>query len=712
MPRQATISINNTAAKGLITEATGLNFPENAWTDALNVTPDNKGITERRKGIDYELNSEEFTVVRNDTTMATGRWTNVAGLGTRNFVVVQNGSTLYFYEEVQGESLSSNKKSFSIDLTSYDVAGNPGVSDINCEFASGKGYLFVTHKYCDPFYVAYDPNTDTITVTSITIQCRDFEGVDDGLDPDERLSTMSEAHEYNLLNQGWDARIPVVGSGSKFQAIDRFKSEVTLYPSNSEQWWAYKTATDQADFSTYVDGIPFGNSLAPKGHYILDWFATARSDISSRITDVDERSAGYFRPTACAFFAGRVWYAGVESQDYVGEVYFSQIIERVDQFGKCYQSSDPTSEVLSDLLATDGGVVNIQDIGSVYKLFATQKSLLIFSDNGIWSISGSDVSPFKATEYSVNKVSGIRSVGNSSFVEVQGFPVWWNQEGIYIIRSDELNNFKIESITDTTIKTFYQNIPPSAKLKARGAYDPIDQVIHWVYNDDPDATGDGENNFNRILVLNTATGALYPWEVDQTAGVYINSVLASNTIASDAVASYDNVIDGSGDNVVDGSGNEVIVQTMTSMLEQSYSIKYLVSRNIGSTNYRISFAEEYDPFNRDWRTIGNGVSYSSYFEGGYQLKGDAQRFGQENYIVVYSNVLQNASAFINVIWDYGKVTGAVNQIYRNVAALGIIQTRLMLRGRGRVFQFKITSDADYPFEVIGWSVFETQNSSV
>lgn len=711
MPRQATISINNTASRGLITEATGLNFPENAWTDALNVTPDNKGITGRRKGVDYERNAEEFTVVRNSTTMATGRWTNVAGLGTRNFIIVQNGSTLYFYEEVQGESLSSNKKSFSIDLTSYDVAGNPGVSTINCEFASGKGYLFVTHKYCDPFYVAYDPDTDAITVTSITVQCRDFEGVDDGLAPDASIGTLSEEHEYNLLNQGWDYTANINGGGAA-QVIDNYFAEIFVYPSNSQQWWMYKDVNNNFSANQQVKSFDFGNSLAPKGHYILNWLNTDRSGASSRITTVAERTAGYYRPSCCAFFAGRVWYAGVESQSYVGEVYFSQIIERVDQLGKCYQVNDPTSEVLSDLLATDGGVVNIQDIGSVYKLFATQKSLLIFSDNGIWSISGSDVSPFKATEYSVNKVSGIRSVGNSSFVEVQGFPVWWNQEGIYIIRSDELNNFKIESITDTTIKTFYQNIPPSAKLKARGAYDPIDQVIHWVYNDDPDATGDGEHNFNRILVLNTATGALYPWEVDQTAGVYINSVLASNTIASDAVASYDNVIDGSGDNVVDGSGNEVIVQTMTSMLEQSYSIKYLVSRNIGSTNYRISFAEEYDPFNRDWRTIGNGVSYSSYFEGGYQLKGDAQRFGQENYIVVYSNVLQNASAFINVIWDYGKVTGAVNQIYRNVAALGIIQTRLMLRGRGRVFQFKITSDADYPFEVIGWSVFETQNSSV
>jgi hypothetical protein len=187
LARQASVSIQNTAAKGLITEATGLNFPENAWTDALNVTPDYKGITERRLGINYEVNAIIANIVRNNDTVNTGRWVNVGGDGNLNFVVVQMGSILYFYNEITGESLSSNKKSFTVDLSGRTIIGSPDPSVESCEFASGNGYLFITHPYCDPFYLTYDSVLDGITANTITVQIRDFEGVDDGLGVREDL---------------------------------------------------------------------------------------------------------------------------------------------------------------------------------------------------------------------------------------------------------------------------------------------------------------------------------------------------------------------------------------------------------------------------------------------------------------------------------------------------------------------------------------------
>jgi len=59
-------------------------------------------------------------------------------------------------------------------------------------------------------------------------------------------------------------------------------------------------------------------------------------------------------------------------------IYFSQIVETTDQFGRCYQTNDPTSEDLFDLLPTDGGVIQIQGSGSVYKLFPVQMVYLSF----------------------------------------------------------------------------------------------------------------------------------------------------------------------------------------------------------------------------------------------------------------------------------------------------------------------------------------------
>lgn len=713
MARQASVSISNTASQGLITEATGLNFPENAWTDALNVVPDNKGVTSRRKGINYEIDATTHPITRTSgETITTGRWPSVAGIGTLNFVIVQIGSLLYFYDEVLGEPLSTNIKSFTIDLDDHVVSGAPSVATVDCEFASGKGYLFITHPYCNPFYVAYDPDTDTITATSITIQARDFEGVDDGLEPEEKPTSLTDAHEYNLANQGWYEDVKDASAGV-VDPIVRYNTVVSAYPPNSLQWWALKNTVEEFAPGTNDLWRAFpGNSLAPKGHFILDWFDTDRSGATSRIGTVTERTAGYNRPSACAFFAGRVWYAGVNSSGYADEVYFSQIIERDTQFGYCYQANDPTAEQYSDLLATDGGIIKILDVGKIYKLFATQKALIVFASNGIWSISGTDVTPFKATDYSITKVSGVRAISSTSFVDVQGFPVWWNQEGIYIVRSDELANFKLDSLTDTTIKTFFQDIPNEAKLHVRGAYNPIDNIIQWVYNSDHAASGIDILNFDSILSLNIQAGAFYPWTVDQTEDVFINSIVTTASIAGESVGGYDNVIDAALDNVIDGSTNQVVVYNVTGGITESYGLKYLVSREISGSNYEMTFAEEYDTLNRDWSSLGAGVSYNSYYTAGYMLKGDAQRFGQENYLVVYANRPTGASAFVQIIWDYGKVTGTANQIYRNVGSLGIIQARIMLRGRGRVFQFKVTSDDDAPFEIIGWSAFETQNSTI
>ena len=54
MPRQQAFSIENNFSKGLLTEHTALNFPENACTETFNCTFDNLGNVSRRLGFDYE----------------------------------------------------------------------------------------------------------------------------------------------------------------------------------------------------------------------------------------------------------------------------------------------------------------------------------------------------------------------------------------------------------------------------------------------------------------------------------------------------------------------------------------------------------------------------------------------------------------------------------------------------------------------------------
>ena len=128
------------------------------------------------------------------------------------------------------------------------------------------------------------------------------------------------------------------------------------------------------------------------------------------------------RPRTGTWFQGRVFYAGVDaSQQATGDaqyytwtenIYFSQIITPGDntEFGYCYEINDPTSETLFDLLPSDGGVINIQGSGSIYKLFPVVNGLLVFAANGIWFITGSQGIGFTATVYTVTKLSGVQSI--------------------------------------------------------------------------------------------------------------------------------------------------------------------------------------------------------------------------------------------------------------------------------------------------------------
>jgi len=68
--------------------------------------------------------------------------------------------------------------------------------------------------------------------------------------------------------------------------------------------------------------------------------------VASGITGLTVVTTGTARPTTCAFFSGRVFYGGIQSQGYNARIYFSQILSNISQAGKCYQSNDPSSQML------------------------------------------------------------------------------------------------------------------------------------------------------------------------------------------------------------------------------------------------------------------------------------------------------------------------------------------------------------------------------
>src|SRR5690606_10019445 len=101
----------------------------------------------------------------------------------------------------------------------------------------------------------------------ITVKIRDFAGLDDGLDIDERppvnLIGITKEHEYNLYNQGWQ-----FNSIAALTAWDTARADL---PSNADVWWYYKDTDDAFDTDTIANRDP-GLTPAPRGHFIVDAF--------------------------------------------------------------------------------------------------------------------------------------------------------------------------------------------------------------------------------------------------------------------------------------------------------------------------------------------------------------------------------------------------------------------------------------------------------
>lgn len=377
--------------------------------------------------------------------------------------------------------------------------------------------------------------------------------------------------------------IPEIASEATSLAnpVTWYKQQTGVYPNNSEIWWSMKrppeVGTDRPPkqyLEVFDPGMrhqmTFGNSLAPKGHFLLSAFRQDRSAASS-IPNLELKEAGRARPTSVAFYAGRVFYSGPFTSGYNTKVYFTQILERPEQVNRCYQELDPTSEDIRDLLASDGGVINIPEITQIIHMVAFGFDLFIFADNGVWRIAGSDGVGFRANDYSVTKLSGTPAISNLSFVLVDGVPLWWNRSGINTLLPTE-NGVQVQSLTDETIKSFFDDIPEQAKFNAKGSYDPLKKRVEWLYKSTAvDAIGE-MFNYDRILLLDVRKGSWSPWTLPEFARVEVRGIFSLDGEAQ--VQDDARVVVGS-DPVVAGVLDVQTIKEYTEVVESRF--KYIVN---------------------------------------------------------------------------------------------------------------------------------------
>lgn len=557
-----------------------------------------------------------------------------------------------------------------------------------CSFSSGLGYLFVVHPFCEPFFIEYNNSTNSIRVQEIAIQTRDFTRLSDGLSIDTRPPTLDDTHKYNLYNQGWYAdgikyKETTAGAddGPSVQVLERWFTDKAIYPSNSDIWWLYKNAQERYD--PLVETTAKLSAPAPNGHYIYSAFQTNRRNATgSVLSGVDEKSSGPYRPSSTSFFSSRVWYAGVNVEGFTSNIYFSKLIEDSQDFGKCYQAADPTSENISDLQETDGGVIVIPDIIKVTGLVPLGRSLLVFASNGVWAISGTQ-GGFKANDYSIQKISESPVDAPNSIVVAENKPFWWSRSGIYTILVDgNSGELTVENISDSVIKKLILSVPASNIEYIKGIYNPTDKTVQWLYRMSQSTETIENYQYSNILVHDVSSKSFYSHTISESTP-YISGAINSTKSSYDALVS-------------DDSASSTI---------------YIVTGDFGSSGIRsITMAKFKDTSFKDWGSIDGGIEFESYFITGYRVRAELLRKFQANYLVVMAKVetetFDDYGCIIQGLWDYnnsstGRLTTG-QQIYLWSYNMDYSRRKLKMRGNGYSLQFKFKSQPGKKFVLTGW----------
>ena len=400
------------------------------------------------------------------------------------------------------------------------------------------------------------------------------------------------------------------------------------------------------------------------------------------------------RPTCCAYAAGRVFYGMKNS------LYYSQLIEgeSIDFLHRCYSKNDPTAEQLSDILDTDGGVIQIDEAINIKQVSPYSNGVLVYAENGLWYIGGPETG-FTATNFSRNLVSTAGISSPQSVITVEGDQFYWSPEGIYRVSTNQFGQVNAESIIEGTLQTFYNDIPLLAKERVSGVYNKISKQVEWFY---ASATTDYKHAHDISLVLDLRTGGLWP-------------------------QSYNSILD-------EGQGQFIVGGISTKRSTETKEVAYLVidtSLVTATQDYRVDFGFKDDRAFNDFN-----LSYPiAYIETGYEsldkpsntksapMTGVHFLQTEESFIDDGSGGLVldfQSSCKLSAKWDANSsnINGrwsAPQQAYRFrrtfvpdvagpfLSGETIIATRMKVLGRGKILSLRFEQEVGKDMKILGYS---------
>ncbi len=561
---------------------------------------------------------------------------------------------------------------------------------------------------------------------------------------DTRPLTLTSIHNYNLRNQGWPTEFDCApneggdGGAVLTDPVQYTWEKINIYPSNADIIYFNKlsTAVRVAAIDTYspwhLRRQAFGNTPAGKGHFIINAFDRNRQAVSG-ITGIydPERDRDTERPVSVAFSAGRIWYLMPD-----GRVYFTQTLTELLKAGFCYQDADPTAEDINELIATDGGKIDLTGISQGLTIQSVDTDVVVLADNGVWSISGEGDEGFTATKHEIRKITSVGAIGRETIVEAEGTIFYWAKGGIYLLERGEVSaQLTAQNITETTIQTFYLDISEDAKRNARGFYDKQSKKILWMYNDT--IAYDGvlfRNRYNRVLIFDLVLAAFYTYTLDSSGNYPFPAALIQKE-AGTFITSTELVTSGG---VTVTSGGVDVTARITTENSVDVKVRILTFAETSTDVWQYTFSEFRADDMLDWKSFDStGLSYTSFLTTGHDISGNLIA-EKETGVGVYvffkrteKNIILNSTS--GLIFDFpsgcllqgrwhwsdhvdsGRWSES-KQAYKLLrqyipAGTGVfdygfevIQTINQIRGKGRALSLRFDSEAGKDFHLLGWAI--------
>lgn len=746
--------------KGFITEASPLNFPSDASRDEENFILNKDGTRDRRLGIDFEtsysIKDTGYTAaVLKDAAFSQFRWRSAGNDPNNDFIVVQFGNRIDIYDSSK-PSLSG--RGFKGSVTFAGVS-----TEVRFSFAGVDGSLVVATATDKIYIVKY--NGTSFTQENDYLKVRDLFGLPGltGNDLNTRPSSLTEAHKYNLYNQGWG--VPRKGSGGTLtDPVSIFYGHKSVYPSNSETVYVgleYQAVSGGSPFERIYpemyDDVLGLDVQAARGYFIIDALKRGTSRIAAAAANkakfpqlaytvgtlpADTTPGG---ASLVAEFAGKIFYAGFSGAVTDGDknspvmssyVLFSQTIRNQEGYTNCYQSGDPTSREASELVDTDGGFFRVSGAKEILGLVPSSRHLIVIASNGVWAVTGGGDYGFSATNYSVEKISTFGCVSSQSIVNVNDQIYFLGQDGIYMVSKNPFGDWTVGNISEKTIQKYYNEISEANKEKAVGIYDISGKTVRWLFNQDTD-----QNTLNivRELVIDVSLGSFTKtrfYNLASNSPQVIGFITTTSFVTGDGISEVQ-----VGGVQVTAAGDGVIVATTTRTTGFS-TIKYLTLYSTVGGNVGYTFSELNNDRFLDWEAAnGVGVDALGYILTGTVTGGDSSIHKQSPYLTMHFRrtevgvVTENgelvpdrqSSCLVRSQWDWADTIDSRKwsnsfQAYRYRRPLfitdsgddyengfEIVTTKNKLRGRGRALSLYFSTEPLKDCRIVGFNLQLTGN---